>query len=112
LAEPNDAIGGGMAAGLVAMTSVIEAKAMHETSTWTNAHQAETISMVAEFAGTDAMVIAKGARFTDADYLEPRYLQPLIEIIANQKLIDQSFPPQDLISSVAVKTTLEVNALR
>ena len=112
LAQPYDAMSGGMASGLVALTPVIEAKAdamtrfakaMHEASTWTNAHQAETVPMVAEYTGTDAAVIAKGARFTDADYLEPRYLQPLIDVIAKYKLIDQSFPAQELISSVAVK---------
>jgi len=112
LAQPYDAMIGGMAAGLVALTPVIEAKtdamsrfakAMHEASTWTNAHQAETVPMVAEYTGVEADVIAKGARFTDADYLETRYLQPLIEVFAKYKLIDKPFPAQEMISSVAVK---------
>lgn len=112
LAQPYDAISGGMAAGLVALTPAIEAKAdamtrfakaMHEASAWTNAHQAETIPLVAEYTNIDPEVIAKGARFTDADYLETRYLQPLIDIFAKYKVIDKTFPAQEMIASVAVK---------
>jgi NitT/TauT family transport system substrate-binding protein len=112
LAQPYDAIIGGLAAGLVAMMPYIEAncdvmtrfaKAMHEASMWTNTHQAETIPMVAGYSGIDPEIIAKGARFTDADYVEPRYIQPLITLFAKYGLIDKTFPAQDIISSVALK---------
>jgi NitT/TauT family transport system substrate-binding protein len=112
LAQPYDAMTGGLAAGLVAMTPYIDAnrdvmtrfaKAMHEASMWTNAHQAETIPMVAGYSGVDPEVIAKGARFTDADYVEPRYIQPLITLFAKYGLIDKTFPAQEIISSIALK---------
>ena len=41
--------------------------------------------------------------FTDAEYLEPKYLQPLIDVCAKYGLIDKTFPAQEVISSVAVK---------
>ena len=112
LAQPYDAIGGGMTAGFAAMAPYVEAnrdamtrfaKAMHEASTYTNTHLAETVPLVAEYSGIDADVVAKGARFIDADYVEPRYLQSLIDLCAKYGLIDKSFPAQDIISSVAVK---------
>jgi NitT/TauT family transport system substrate-binding protein len=112
LAQPYDAISGGMAAGLAALTPYVDAnrdvmvrfaKAMHEASMWTNAHQSDTVQMVADYTGIDPEVIAKGARFTDADYVEPRYIQPLIALFAKYGLIDKVFPAQDIISSVALK---------
>jgi NitT/TauT family transport system substrate-binding protein len=111
LAQPFDAIGVGMNAGMAAMEPYVIAnrdvmtrfaKACHEASTYTNAHQAETIKMVASYSGVDPDVIARGARFTDADYLEPRYLQPLIDLCAKYGLISAPFPAQEIISSAAV----------
>jgi NitT/TauT family transport system substrate-binding protein len=112
LAQPYDAVSGGMAAGLVALTPFIDAnrdamirfaKAMHEASAWTNAHQADTVQMVADYSGIEPDVIAKGARFTDADYVETRYLQPLITLFAKYGFIDKPFPAQEIISTVALK---------
>ena len=48
-------------------------------------------------------VVAKSVRFIDADYLEARYLQPMIDLCAHYQLIDKDFPAADVISSVAVK---------
>ena len=112
LAQPYDTLSGGLAAGLVAMTPYIEAnrdvmtrfaRAMHEASMWTNAHQSETIPIVAGYSGIDPEIIAKGARFTDADFVEPRYIQPLITLFAKYGLIDKTFPAQEIISNVALK---------
>ncbi len=111
LAQPYDVMVGGMTAGMAAMEPYVVAnrdvmtrfaKATHESQTYTNAHQAETIKMVAIYSGVEPDVIAKGARFTDADYLEVRYLQPLIDACAKYGLISKSFPAQQIISSAAV----------
>jgi NitT/TauT family transport system substrate-binding protein len=111
LAQPYDVMAGGMTAGMAAMEPYVIAnrdvmtrfaKATHESATYTNAHQAETVKMVALYSGVDPDVIAKGARFTDADYLEPRYLQPLIDACAKYNLISKSFPAKDIISSAAI----------
>jgi NitT/TauT family transport system substrate-binding protein len=111
LAQPYDVMVGGMTAGMAAMEPYVLAnrdvmtrfaKATHEAQTYTNAHQAETVKMVALYSGVDPDVIAKGARFTDADYLEPRYLQPLIDACAKYGMISKPFPAKDVISSVAL----------
>jgi NitT/TauT family transport system substrate-binding protein len=112
LAAPYDAVGAGMTAGFAAMEPYVAAnrdvmerfaKAMHEASTYTNAHLAETVDLVAGYTGVPADVVAKSTRFVDAEYLEPRYLQPMIDLCAHYNLIDKDFPAADVISGVAVK---------
>lgn len=112
LAQPYDAVGSGMAAGFAVMRPFADAnrdaisryaRAMHEASTYTNLHLPETVDLVAGYSGADPQVVAKSVRFTDALYLEPRYLQPFIDLCARYGLIDKAFPAQDVISPVAVK---------
>jgi NitT/TauT family transport system substrate-binding protein len=112
LAAPYDAVGSGMTAGFAAMVPYITqnrdvmerfAKAMHEASTYTNTHLPETVDLVAAYSGVTADVVAKSVRFIDADYLEPRYLQPMIDLCARYQLIDKDFPAAQVISDVAVK---------
>jgi NitT/TauT family transport system substrate-binding protein len=112
LTAPYDAVGAGMTAGFAAMGPYVEAnrdamvrfaKAMHEASVYTNAHLPETVDMVAAYSGVQPDVVAKSARFVDAEYLEPRYLQPMIDLCAHYQLIDKDFPAADVISPVAVK---------
>ena len=111
LAQPYDVMVGGMTAGMAAMEPYVVAnrdvmtrfaKATHESQVYTNAHQAETIKMVALYSGVDPDVIAKGARFTDAEYLKPSELQPLIDACAKYGMISKSFPAQQIISSAAL----------
>jgi NitT/TauT family transport system substrate-binding protein len=112
LAAPYDAVGTGMTAGFAAMAPYITqnrdvmerfAKAMHEASTYTNTHLPETVDLVAAYSGVAPDVVAKSVRFIDADYLEPRYLQPMIDLCARYQLIDKDFPAAQVISAVAVK---------
>jgi NitT/TauT family transport system substrate-binding protein len=112
LAQPYDAVGAGMTAGFAAMEPYVNAnrdvmerfaKAMHEASLYTNAHPADTVDIVAQYSGVTPDVVAKSVRFSDAEYLEPRYLQPMIELCARYNLIDHSFPAAEVISPVTVK---------
>jgi NitT/TauT family transport system substrate-binding protein len=112
LAQPYDAVGTGMTAGFAAMTPYVTAnrdvmerfaKAMHEASVYTNAHPVDTVELVAQFSGVPADVVAKSVRFSDAEFLEARYLQPMIELCARYNLIDKSFPAAEVISPVSVK---------
>jgi NitT/TauT family transport system substrate-binding protein len=112
LGQPYDALTGGMVAGFAAMepnvlanrdAMVRFAKAMHEASAYTNAHQAETVPLVAEFSGIEQDVIAKSTRFYDAEYLEPRVIQPIVEVCAKFGLISKSFPAQAIISMAALE---------
>jgi len=112
LANPYEAVGSGETAGFAAMTPVIEknrdmmvrfAKAMHESQVYTNAHLPQTVDIVSAYSGATVDVVAHSVRFIDAEYLEPKNLQPLIDLCAKYGLIDRSFPAQEVISSVAVK---------
>ncbi len=112
LAAPYDAVGAGMTAGFAAMEPYVSAnrdvmnrfaRAMHEASTYTNAHLADTVDLVAAYSGVPADVVAKSVRFIDAEYLEPRYLQPMIDLCARYNLIDKDFPAADVISVAALK---------
>jgi NitT/TauT family transport system substrate-binding protein len=112
LAPPYDAVGTGMTAGFAAMEPYVAqhrdvmerfAKAMHEASAYTNTHMPETVDLVAAYSGVPADVVAKSVRFVDAEFLEPRYLQPMIDLCARYQLIDKNFPAAEVISSVAVK---------
>ena len=112
LSAPYDAVGSGMTAGFAAMEPYVAAnrdamerfaKAMHESSLYTNAHPADTVDMVAAYSGVTPDVVAKSVRFIDAEYLEPRYLQPMIDMCARYQLIDKDFGAADVISPAAVK---------
>jgi NitT/TauT family transport system substrate-binding protein len=112
LAPPYDAVGAGMTAGFAAMAPYVAqnrdvmerfAKAMHEAANYTNTHFAETVDLVAAYSGVQPDVVAKSVRFVDANYLEPRYLQPMIDLCARYNLIDKDFPAAEVIGSVAVK---------
>ena len=112
LAAPYDAVGAGMTAGFAAMSPYVDAnrdamarfaKAMHESSVYVNAHLPETVDVVAAYSNVPADVVAKSVRFVDAEYLEPRYLQPMIDLCARYQLIDKDFPAAEVISPVAVK---------
>jgi NitT/TauT family transport system substrate-binding protein len=79
------------------------AQSMHEASVYTNAHLAETVDIVAGYSGIAPDVVARSARFTDAEYADPALIQPAIDVLAKYNLIPHGFPAQDLISPYALK---------
>ena len=79
------------------------AKAMHEASAFTNTHPNDTVDIAASFTGATADAIRHGNRSLSADYLDPRNLQPLIDISAKYGLINKGFPAAEIISPAAVK---------
>jgi NitT/TauT family transport system substrate-binding protein len=113
LTHPYDAVGTRIqTAGFAAMEPYVEknrdvmarfARAMHESSVYTNSHLPQTVDLVADYSGVTVDVVAHSARFIDAEYLQPKNLQPLIDMSAKYGLIDRDFPAQEVISSVAVK---------
>jgi NitT/TauT family transport system substrate-binding protein len=79
------------------------ARAMHEASAYTNTHLAETVDLVAGYSGITPDVVARSARFTDAEYVDPALVQPIIEVLAKYGVTDRTFPAQDVISTYALK---------
>lgn len=112
LANPYEAVGTGETAGFAAMGPYVDAnraamtrfaQAMHAASVYTNAHLPQTVDLVSAYSGATVDVVAHSVRFIDAEYLEPKNLQPMIDLCARYGLIDKAFPAQDVISNVAVK---------
>lgn len=79
------------------------ARAMHESVVYNNSHQADTIDLVSSFTRVAPDVIAHSVRAFDAEYVDPKNIQPLIDAAAKYGLISKTFPAQEIVSSTALK---------
>lgn len=79
------------------------ALAIHESILYTNGHPDEMVDLVASYTGMSPDVIRKTDRTVDPDYLEPRYVQPLIDFAAKHALIGKGFDAREIISDTAAK---------
>jgi len=79
------------------------ARAMHESIVYTNTHLSETVNLVASYSGVEPAVVAKTIRAIDPEYVDPRNLQPMIDIGVKYGLIDHGFDANDLIASTALR---------
>jgi ABC-type nitrate/sulfonate/bicarbonate transport system substrate-binding protein len=70
-----------------------------ESSAYCNAHQAETIPMMAAFTGIEPQVLRTVTRAYFATDLDPRDLQPTIDAAARYKVIDKTFDARNLIAA-------------
>jgi NitT/TauT family transport system substrate-binding protein len=78
------------------------ARVMQEAEAYANAHHAETLDLLAQFTGLDPAVLQGMTRPTYPVAIDPHDIQPLIDIEAKYKMIDHSFPANDIISSAAL----------
>jgi NitT/TauT family transport system substrate-binding protein len=99
-------------AGYAALTASIErnreamtkfAQAMHESSRYTNTHPAETVELVARYSGATPDQVARSVRVFDAEYLDPAYMQPLIDVCVRYGMLDRAILAQEVISAVALR---------
>lgn len=79
------------------------ARAMHDSAVYNNTHLAQTVDLVASFTRVPPDVIAHSVRAVDAEYAEPRHIQPLIDATAKYGLIASPFPAEDIISPVVLR---------
>jgi NitT/TauT family transport system substrate-binding protein len=79
------------------------ARVMQQAEDYANNHHAETLDLVAQFTGLDATMIAGMVRPTYPAALDPRDIQPIIDIEAKYKTIDHSFLAAELISPAALR---------
>lgn len=75
------------------------AGAVARASAYCNAHQAETIDLVAAFVGVDPAQLRRTRRTYFATSLSPADLQPVIDAAARYRLIAQPFDARELIRS-------------
>jgi NitT/TauT family transport system substrate-binding protein len=69
-----------------------------DAATYTNAHHAETVAMMADYTKIPPAIIAKMARLeaTTQATSDPALMQPLIDAAAKYKFITRSFPAKEL----------------
>lgn len=79
------------------------ARVMHDSAVYCNAHPAETAPLVAEFDHVDPAVVLHMVRMPMAPYLDPRMIQPLIDVSYKYKAIDRQFDAAELISPLALR---------
>jgi NitT/TauT family transport system substrate-binding protein len=79
------------------------ATVMRTATLYANTHHAETASLLAAFTGIEPAHVLAMKRVTCGEYLDPRDIQPAIDAAAKYKVIDKSFPAQELISAYALK---------
>ena len=78
-------------------------RAMHDSIVYTTNHLPETVPLVAAYSHVDAAVVARSVRAIDPEYLDPKELQPIIDVAFRYKLIDRNFSAQELISTLALR---------
>ena len=78
-------------------------RAMHDSIVYTNTHLAETVSLVASYTGVEPDVVARSARAIDPEYIDPKDIQPVIDVEYRYKVIDRTFNADDVISSIALR---------
>lgn len=73
------------------------AAGMREAATYTNAHHAATLPLLAAYARIDPKLIATMNRLTTAISADPQEIQPAIDAAATYKFIDAAFPAEALL---------------
>lgn len=113
LTQPLDVLGKRFQGGAyVALASAVEknpdlmsrfVRAMHESQVYTNSHLAETVDLVASYSGISPDVISRSIRMIDPEYVEPRMIQPVIDLLAKYGQLDKGFSAEEIVASVALK---------
>jgi ABC-type nitrate/sulfonate/bicarbonate transport system substrate-binding protein len=73
------------------------ASVMRAAASQVVAHPADAVNMLAKFSSVDPAVIERTHRIGYSP-LEPKYIQPVIDICAKYKLIDARFDAKELIA--------------
>jgi NitT/TauT family transport system substrate-binding protein len=74
------------------------ADVMGASAHYTNAHHAETVPLTAPFWGIDPAVLSHMPRATIGERLDPREIQPVIDIAAKYNIIARAFDAKELIA--------------
>lgn len=73
------------------------ARVMRQAALYCNAHPADTVDMIADFAKLDPAAVRGMVRERFATNLNPALIRPVIDAAAKYKVIDHAFDPADLI---------------
>ncbi len=71
---------------------------MRKTTAWANSHPKETAAILEKYSKVSREVIMTENRVFYAETPAPAWIQPVIDILAEYKVIPKSFPSTDLIA--------------
>jgi ABC-type nitrate/sulfonate/bicarbonate transport system substrate-binding protein len=72
---------------------------MREAAVYVNAHPTEAVPLLAKFSGTDPARIARMHHSAYATSLDPKLIQPVIDICARYKTIPAAFDARAMIAT-------------
>jgi NitT/TauT family transport system substrate-binding protein len=73
------------------------ARTVAQASTYTNAHQADTVDLLSMWANIDPDRASRMQRIVTGSVLDARDIQPVIDAYATYKLIPKPFPAREII---------------
>lgn len=79
------------------------ARSVQESAAYANAHHAQTVSLLAQFTGLPASVIASTRRASYGTTLHPNLVQPVIDACAKYKLIGSRFDAREIIDPAVLR---------
>jgi ABC-type nitrate/sulfonate/bicarbonate transport system substrate-binding protein len=78
------------------------ARVVAAAATYTNAHPAETVKLLADFTGVSADDIARMPRVRNGSSLTPELIQPVIDAAVKYGTTKATFPAADLIDPLVL----------
>ena len=71
---------------------------MRDAATYTNAHHQQTVDLLAKYTGATTETIARMRRVPVATTVDPKLIQPTIDVCAKYKVIPATFDAREMIS--------------
>jgi NitT/TauT family transport system substrate-binding protein len=78
-------------------------RVVSDASAYVNAHHDVIIPLLASFTKQDPALIARTMKGSDAQYLDAKDIQPMIDVSAKFGMIAKPFKAEDMMSSVLIK---------
>jgi NitT/TauT family transport system substrate-binding protein len=78
-------------------------RVMRDATIYSNAHHAEIVPLLASFTKLDPDLISRTMKGDEGAYLDPKLVQPMIDVTVKYQIIDKPFNASDLISPAALK---------
>jgi NitT/TauT family transport system substrate-binding protein len=78
-------------------------RALADATTYLNGHHDEAVKILAQFTKLNPSLLNRAVKGEDASYLDPKLVQPMIDVSAKYGVIEKPFPAQELISPYALK---------
>jgi NitT/TauT family transport system substrate-binding protein len=81
-------------------TALAFVRAMRETADWANEHRSDSAAILAGYTKQTVAEIQSVRRVTYGTAIDPRLIQPAIDVVAKYGLIKTSFPASEMIAKL------------